>query len=234
VQVRSLVAEYLDTVGYACDRISLLDRIERHGAMIALWGRRMNLTAEPDNPQEIAFHIIDSLSPVMLADREDRLREAFRVGSQVLDLGSGAGFPGLVLASASPATFTLTESRRKRASFLISAAAEMHLKNVIVESKRIVPDRSSPGYSPTSAQRDAMGCFDVVTARAFAAPSIFHLTAASVLRPGGIAILYGNVGQDLALPHAEQNGLCEFRSIVYRIPRGSHVVTRILGLWQRR
>jgi 16S rRNA (guanine527-N7)-methyltransferase len=234
VQVHSLVAEYLDTIGYAADRISLVDRIERYGAMIALWGSRMNLTAEANNPQEIAFHIIDSLSPVILADSENRLRDAFRTGNQVLDLGSGAGFPGLVLASASPATFTLTESRRKRASFLVSAAAEMRLKNVVVESKRIVPQRSSSSYPPTSAQRGASGRFDVVTARAFAAPSTFHLTAASVLRPGGVAILYGNVGQDLALSHAEQNDLCEFRSIAYTIPRGSRLITRILGLWQRR
>ncbi len=232
-QARSLVTQYLDTIDCVCDRIPMLDRIECYGATLALWGSRMNLTAEADDPQELAFHIIDSLSPVILADSEDRLRDAFRAGNRVLDLGSGAGFPGLVLASATPATFTLTESRRKRASFLVFAAAEMRLKNVVVESKRIAPEQPISRYSSASAPASAYASFDVVTARAFAAPSTFHHTAASVLRLGGIAILYGNAGQDLALPSARENGLYELGSIAYTIPRGSRVIERILGLWQK-
>jgi 16S rRNA (guanine(527)-N(7))-methyltransferase RsmG len=233
-QVRSQVAEYLDIVGYAGSRIPLLDRIERLGAMIALWGSRMNLTAEAGNPQELAFHIIDSLSPVILADGEDRLRVAFRAGNRVLDLGSGAGFPGLVLASATPANFTLTESRRKRASFLASAATEMRLDNAVVDVTRMIPQRPGSSDAPASGRSNTAAQFDVVTARAFAAPSIFHVTAASILRARGIAILYANAGQNLALPHAEQHGLYEFRPMTYTIPRGSHMIARVLGLWRRR
>ena len=87
----------------------------------------MNLTAHPEDPEEIAFHVIDSVMPVVLASLNGPLHGTFDKGSTVLDLGSGAGFPGLVLAAASPANFTLIESRRKRASFLQVARAEMRL-----------------------------------------------------------------------------------------------------------
>ncbi|MBV8056062.1 MAG: class I SAM-dependent methyltransferase, partial [Deltaproteobacteria bacterium] len=220
-QVRSLVACYLDTAGFAFNCVPFLDRIEQLSAIITLWGTRMNLTAQPDDPQELAFHIIDSLTPVIFADREELLGHAFREGNRVLDLGSGAGFPALVLASASPASFTLIESRRKRASFLAVAAADIDLKNVIVESRRIKPEqaRSSPSLEDIKAK----GCdgFDVVTARSYAHPPTFYSVAASALRPSGIAVLYANSEQDLALPEAEKNSLYEFQSIAYTIPRSS-------------
>ncbi len=233
-QTRSIVAEYLDEIHFAGDCIPFLDRIECLGAIIAFWGARMNLTAEPDNPRELAFHIIDSLSPVIFADSEGLLKHAFRAGNQVLDLGSGVGFPGLVLASASSATFTLIESRRKRSSFLAVAAAQMNLSNVVVESRRLMAKRAGSNASWKGTEANPSDSFDVVTARGYALPSAFYPAAASTLRPGGIAILFGNSGQDLALPDAEKNGLYEFRSIAYMIPRGSRMVERILGLWQRR
>src|SRR5579885_2785423 len=107
-----------------------LQRMERFGAVLALWGARTNLTAKPEDPAEIAFHIADSLMPLKFMP--DILGE----GMRVLDFGSGAGFPGLVLASACDAQFTLAEARQKRASFLKVAAAEMGLDNTEILSAR--------------------------------------------------------------------------------------------------
>jgi 16S rRNA G527 N7-methylase RsmG len=267
-QVHSFLADYLDTVSFVLDRALFLERIERLAALIVFWGTRINLTAASGDPGEIAFHIIDSLAPITFSRNEEFLRDAFRAGNRVIDVGSGAGFPGLVLAAASPATFTLLESRRKRASFLAVAAAEMGLRNVIVESKRMEPGRASssrswadarattpwppPGQKEESERRDplcalpqskerggrgpakACGNFDVVTAKAFARPSVFHSIAASALRLGGLAVLYANPGQDLAHQNAEKNGLHEFRRVAYTIPTRNHPVERILGLWRRR
>ncbi len=231
-EVRCLVADYLDDVCFSSDRALFLDRIERLAALLAFWGSRINLTAAPGDPHELAFHIIDSLMPVVSADGEEFLRHAFREDSHVLDLGSGAGFPGLVLASASPANFTLIESRRKRASFLTVAAAEMGLRNVEVDSRRLRPDPTSLSRS-WEAQAEAGGHFDVVTARAFATASIFHSVAAATLKPHGVAILYANPSQDLDLPGAEKSGLYEFRRLPYRVARGDRVVQRTLALWLR-
>jgi 16S rRNA (guanine527-N7)-methyltransferase len=221
-QVRILVAVYLCATRLAYDNVQLLDRIEQLSMLIALWGARMNLTSEAGDSRELAFHFIDSLSPAIFADRDESLQQAFRAGNQVLDLGSGAGFPGLLLAATFPANFTLTEARRKRASFLDVAAAEMDLKNVTVASQRL-----------NSTAHNQMG-FDVVTARAFATASAFHSVAASALKPGGLAILYANSRQDLALPDADKKGLYEFRTVAYTIPHRDRVADRILALWQRR
>ncbi|MBV8357019.1 MAG: class I SAM-dependent methyltransferase [Deltaproteobacteria bacterium] len=232
-RVRSLVAGYLDAIDFIADRVLFLDRMERLSATIVLWGARMNLTAEPGDACELAFHIIDSLTPVILVNSEELLQYAFRADNRILDLGSGAGFPGLVLASATPANFTLIESRRKRASFLAVAAADIDLKNVVVEPRRIESEGMSSNRSGAT-EAKVCGGFDVVTARGYAQPSTFHLTAASALKPGGIAILYANSGQNLALSDAGKNGLNEFRPIAYEVPRSGRAVKRILGLWRRR
>ena len=87
--------------------------------------------------------------PVVLAmDESGTLSGEFAQGRRALDLGSGAGFPGLVLAAASSADFTLVESRRKRASFLQVAVGEMDLKNVTIEGS--APRKSALRSGTTS------------------------------------------------------------------------------------
>jgi 16S rRNA (guanine(527)-N(7))-methyltransferase RsmG len=158
-------------------------RMEKLAGNIALWGSKMNLTAHPDDPEEIAFHIIDSVMPVVLAsDPACILHGQLGPDSKVLDLGSGTGFPGLVLAAASPANFVLIESRRKRASFLQVATAEMELKNAKVEVVRA--EQIGPAEK-----------YGLVTARAFGEPREFFALAAKALRPGGFAMLYANPSQ---------------------------------------
>jgi 16S rRNA (guanine527-N7)-methyltransferase len=217
---RSIVAEYLDNLGSDLGGTRFLDRIERLAALIALWGARINLTATPQDPGEIGFHIIDSLAPIFVAKHDELLLAALNTGSRVLDLGSGAGFPALVLASASNANFTLVESRRKRASFLVVAAAEMGLENVVIE-----PQHLTSGLPRSS--------FDVVTGRAFGAVSTFQSAAASALPRGGVTMLYANPGQELALENAARLGLREFRRVSYAVPRRTGMVERVLALWRR-
>jgi 16S rRNA (guanine527-N7)-methyltransferase len=220
-QVRTLVEKSLETLAFIPAQPEFAERIERLAAALALWGARMNLTAAPDDPTEIAFHIVDSLMPLVLAVRPEGavLKDAFAAGRRVLDLGSGAGFPGLVLAAAARAEFTLLEARRKRASFLSVTAAQMELRNVTIN-----PGRGEPsGLTPV---------FDVVTARAFAQAEVFQRTAAAALRPGGRAILYANPGQELALARAGEHGLGDYTRIEYVVPhRGAEPTARILAVW---
>ncbi|MBV8771200.1 MAG: class I SAM-dependent methyltransferase [Deltaproteobacteria bacterium] len=241
-QVRAIVAQFLGTIGLRFEAIPFLERIHRLAALIALWGIRINLTAAPTDPCELAFHIIDSLAPFICC--YELLCREFGPHSRVLDLGSGAGFPGLVLASASPANFTLVENRRKRANFLTVAAAEMCLKNVLVEQRLLTQAQSSFAVSsehvielspaPSSLadmRRPWRAGFDVVTARAFAPAAAFHSAAGPTLRRGGVAIFYANPGQDLARNEAANAALGDFRAVSYSIPRGRQMVQRVLGLW---
>lgn len=217
-QVRAIVGDSIEKFGLSQPRF--LDRIERLAAALATWGGRMNLTAEPEEPSEIAFHIIDSLAPLILASRDDGafLIGTFSAGKRALDLGSGAGFPGLVLAAASEAHFTLAESRRKRASFLTVTGSEMGLQNITVEAAHVNVSQVEPA-------------FDVVTARAFGDPSVYRLAAAA-LKPGGFAILYANPSQRLQLEAAGASGLGEYRRLAYKVERGDSTVNRILAVWR--
>ncbi len=201
---------------------AFLDRMEKFAEMLARWGARMNLTAHPEDPEEAAFHIIDCLAPLVLESEPAgyHLKESFGHGRRVLDVGSGAGFPGLVLAGASDAGFTLCEARRKRVTFLNVAIAEMGLTNVTVETKYLSP-------------ADLDGDFDLVTSRALGPPSEFYRIAAAALRLGGIAILYANPEQRLDVADAHSAGLGAELRVPYELQRGKPIVKRVLMLWRK-
>jgi len=215
-EAAALVEDSLKAVSFDVTP-SFLPRIDRFAAALALWGTSTNLTASPDDPDELAFHILDSLAPVILAERPEgcALRELFISGRRILDLGSGAGFPGLVLAAATEAQFTLLEARRKRASFLTVAANEMGLTNVAVDSHH----RSPKAF---------FGGFDGVTGRAFAQPAVFYRSAGRALETGGSAILYANPDQALNRTVATTAGFAEAKQFSYLVPRGNRKIPRLL------
>jgi 16S rRNA (guanine527-N7)-methyltransferase len=187
-------------------------RMEKFATVLALWGSKMNLTAHPEDPEEIAFHVIDSLMPVVLAaDEACMIPDTLFRSGEVLDIGSGAGFPGLVLAAASAAHFTLVESRRKRASFLQIAVAEMGLTNVTIASGRAADLGPAERYW-------------LVTARALGDARDFFELASSLLRPDGLAILYANPTQQFNL---------DVERVPYSIQRRHVSVDRILALWRQ-
>jgi len=221
-EVRAIVGDSIEKLGLFVSHPRLLEQIERLAVALATWGARMNLTAEPEEPFEMAFHIIDSLAPLILASRDDGafLIDTFSAGKRALDLGSGAGFPGLVLAAASEAHFTLAESRRKRASFLTVTASEMGLQNVTVEAAHVNASQVEP-------------TFDVVTARAVGDPASVYRFAAAALKPGGFTILYANPSQRLQLDEADASGLGEYRRLAYEVERADSIVNRILAVWRR-
>jgi 16S rRNA (guanine527-N7)-methyltransferase len=204
-------------------RDGFLERIEKFAAILALWGANTNLTADAGDPAEIAFHIIDSLAPFAFASdaNHDALEAALAKGGTTLDLGSGAGFPGIVLAAAFVGRFTLVESRRKRASFLQVAAHQMALDNVAIEQRR------------ASTRTVACG-FDLVTARAFGVSVELYEIAAAALRPGGMLLLYASSGQEpFGAPQARTDHFTESAPWTYRLPHRGHVADRTAALWRK-
>lgn len=117
---------------------TLLDELER-------WNRKVNLTAIRDRDEMVSAHIEDSLSAQPL------LR-----GERILDIGTGAGFPGLPLAIVEPdREFTLLDSNNKKIQFVQHAAGLLRLDNVTAVKARA--EDYAPGYR-----------FDTVIARAVA------------------------------------------------------------------
>jgi 16S rRNA (guanine527-N7)-methyltransferase len=123
-----------------------------HYALLQEHNPRAGLTSLTD-PVEIALkHYLDSLTCLLLRD--------LAPGEHVADLGSGAGFPGLVLAIARPTThFTLVDSSTKRTSFLRAAADSLNLRNATVLTTRA----ETLGRDPAHRER-----YDLVLSRALA------------------------------------------------------------------
>ncbi len=114
-------------------------------ALLAKWNEVYNLTAIRDEPEMLTHHLLDSLALVPHLG-----------GRNLLDVGSGAGLPGIPVAIAQPERdVTLLDSSRKKVAFLQQAVIELGLGNTRVCATRV------EAWHP--AQR-----FDVIVSRAFA------------------------------------------------------------------
>ena len=103
----------------------------RHYELLLKWNEKVNLTSVIDPQQAVWLHFIDSLLFVET--------EKFQVlHKTVVDIGSGAGFPGIVMAIACPQlTFLLFDSNAKKTMFLKNVVSELDLKNVKVIHQNI-------------------------------------------------------------------------------------------------
>ena len=224
-EVRAQLAPAISGIGVIAKNSEFLNRIERLAATLALWGPKINLTAHPSDPDEIVFHVFDSIIPVSIAVSSKILRLSARIDRErrFLDIGSGAGFPGLVIAAAINAQVTLVEARRKRATFLSEAAVEMGLRNVRVQCVR-------------AESLDVSDGFDLVTARAVGNPAGIFEIAGRALHPGGVLMLYASAEQkfDDDGAAAAAAGLVNPSVAGYDLRHGRQMVSRAVATWSRR
>jgi 16S rRNA (guanine527-N7)-methyltransferase len=213
-QVRQIL-EHSPEVAQSGLGSDFLERIEHFANALHLWGARTNLTAHPGDPAEVAFHIVDSLAPLTLNLCPAALWEQ----AKILDLGSGAGFPGLILAAAFAGDFTLAEARRKRATFLSMAAAAMGLGNVKVRAGRLSAETIDSG-------------FDAITARAVGEAGLKIIARA--LRPQGCAILWLGPDQTISVDLVRKADLRNLVRHDYVVRRGAKAVRRSLVTLQRK
>lgn len=159
--MRQLIAEGAGALGQTLESQQVL-MLERLLAELQRWGRRINLTAILDPAEMVSGHLLDSLSVRPLLQ-----------GQRVIDVGTGAGFPGLPLAVAEPAIeFELIDSNRKKVTFLKHMIADLGISNVSAHQSRA--EDYAPGYR-----------FDTVLARALASTSrLIHLAGHLVAENG--------------------------------------------------
>ncbi len=120
------LAQYLDKEEIVLDPQTIV-KLEKYASLLHEWNQVHNLTGAK-TIDAIYGNIVDSLYPVLF----------IRTPQTLLDVGTGAGFPGLVLAIALPQTqVVLAEPLKKRVSFLKYATIDLELYNVKVEPKRV-------------------------------------------------------------------------------------------------
>lgn len=139
------------------------DALVAYLALLGQWNRAYNLTAVRDIAEMVPRHVIDSAAAL-----------PYLHGAWMLDAGSGAGLPGLVLALLAPRTrWVLAESTGKKARFLAHAVRELGLgERIAVHAGRVEDYGGEAG-------------FDTVTARALADLPQMVAWSGSLLAPGG-------------------------------------------------
>lgn len=146
----------------------LLDYLD----LIARWNKVYNLTAVRDPQDMLRQHLLDCLAAVPLLDGADQARGAGAGAWRILDVGSGAGLPGVVLAIVRPQwQVTCVDTVAKKASFIRQVGVELGLPNLQAVHQRVEAMDTPP--------------FDLITSRAFASLADFIALTRERLAPRG-------------------------------------------------
>ena len=135
------------------------------------WNKVYNLTALRNPEEMLSHHLIDSLTAVAPLQKHLEV-VGLGGGAQMLDVGSGGGLPGVVLAICLPhVQVTCVDTVAKKAAFIQQMAASLRLPNLRGVHARV---------------ENLSGPFDVITSRAFASLVDFTQWSCKALAPGGV------------------------------------------------
>ncbi len=161
---REIIARGLPQLGVAASAEAVAALVQ-YIDLIVKWNKVYNLTAIQDPERMATDHILDSLA-IVPHIRPDR----------ILDIGSGAGLPGIPVAIARPHwRVTMLDASQKRCAFLRQVVIELGLHNAEVACARIENHRPARP-------------FDTVVSRAFAETPLFARVAVSCLAPDGLML----------------------------------------------
>ncbi len=206
-----------------CDQLGLrLDAGQRQAllhylALLQRWNGTHNLTAVRTPEGMWSQHLADCLA--LIGPLQARCEQG-----RVLDVGSGGGLPGVVIAACLPALQVVcVDTVGKKAAFVRQAAGELGLRNLSAVHSRV--------EAMTDAMTGAAGGFDIITSRAFASLADFAALTRKQLAPAGLWVAMKGQqpdGERAALPadidvfHVEQlqvPGLNAQRCLVWMRPR---------------
>lgn len=192
-----------------------LQKFQTFKAELLDWNQRMNLTAITDEKEIAIKHFLDSLSPLK---ETDLLREG-----KVIDIGTGAGFPGIPLKIMSPKLeIVLLDSLKKRLTFLDEIIDKLDLKNVTTLHGR------AEDYGRDPEHRES---YDCAVSRAVARMPVLLEYALPFIKVGGYFICQKGPGVREEL-EASKKALEELGGVVRRteevelpfVQRGHHLV----------
>ena len=140
-------------------------------ALLQKWNKVYNLTAVRDPAEMLTHHLLDSLAAI-----GPLLRQSAGQALRLLDVGSGGGLPGVVIAVACPEiAVSCVDTVGKKAAFIQQAAATLKLPNLRGVHARVETLTAEQGEG-----------FDIVCSRAFASLPDFTACSRAALKPGGV------------------------------------------------
>lgn len=168
---------------------SLPEKLLRYHALLMDWNTRMDLTAVTDEAEMVDRHYVDSLMPL-------RVPGMMPAEGRLIDVGTGAGFPGLPLALACPhLQVTLMDAQQKRLTFLQTVLDELNVTNVTLLHRR------AEDGARDAALREQ---FDVAVARAVAPLPVLAEYLLPFVRQGGKALCWKGPGLMDELPQGRK------------------------------
>lgn len=199
---RAQVQSAAQALGVALDD-AVLDRLMAYLQLLQRWNQVYNLTALRDPALMLSHHLVDCLAVVPALRRwaatDDALTAAVDgVGAvdaaplrrlRILDVGSGGGLPGVVLAAVEPTwQVACVDTVAKKASFIRQVAAELRMFNLQGLHARVEHLQPPPAFmrADGAADRAAAPGYDLITSRAFASLPDFTRLSAHLLAPGGV------------------------------------------------
>jgi 16S rRNA (guanine527-N7)-methyltransferase len=179
--VKNFLSQGIGRMGLSLDnQPEALTRLCLYFAELKKWNSKVNLVSRSlDDQQTLENHFLDSLTLLELLPREAQVLET------ILDVGTGAGFPGMVLKAVCPAlSVTLMEPRKNRFFFLKHIARVLQLKGVEILNARL----EEKGKVKELADRK----FSFITSRAFTDTLKFiSLTGPYLKKEGRIVLMKG-------------------------------------------
>ena len=172
--------EKTDTLGVRFS-VEQMEQFYKYMNLLIEWNKKINLTAITDPNEIILKHFIDSIT-ILKYIKDD---------STVVDVGTGAGFPGIPLSIMNPTLkITLVDSLNKRLTFLQEVINELNLKNVELVHARAEEFGQNKKYREK---------FDIATSRAVANLSTLSEYLLPLVKVDGIAISMkaGNASQEI-------------------------------------
>ena len=154
---------------------ALPGKLLRYHAMLMDWNTRMDLTAVTEEAEMIDKHYVDSLIALSVPGLIPRT-------GTLIDVGTGAGFPGLPLALACPELrVTLMDAQKKRLNFLQAVIDDLQVRNVTLVHARAEDGAQFPQHREK---------YDVAVARAVASLSVLSEYLLPFVRVGGKAVCW--------------------------------------------
>lgn len=181
-----------------------LEQFEKYLSCLLRWNRRFALVSQSDPRTILDKHFADSLHVVPVC----------RDARTLIDVGSGAGFPGLPIGVALPdLSVTLLDSSRKKVSFLTEAIVATGVTNVRALEARL-------------GDLDVDRKYDIVTCRALAGIARFLPQARPILSPGGKVVMMKGprFESDLETADCKTLGFTMHAPIYYDLPDGARRV----------